>query len=298
MAPSKAADSSDSSSNTGRTWGIVGGVVGGVVLVVAIVFVVWRLTQRRFSSLDEVEDDIKWPELNPEGTETSTINPLGTHPTGRAGVGDDGDDNESMDGKHNRSGSGSMLAGTHTRQASYEQLGMTDSQGHYASTGPNYDPYLGASAAPFPAPQNIYPPPPASYHHQQQQQYGQQQQQHHYIGGSPAPTYSSLSQEYQESLAARSGSQYGSNDDHRQRVGGGGGGGTEGEYATSADLYRGDSVRSAYSTDTNAFGGFAPMPGGQHQDPFAASPSPRAGSRATSPAMDGRGGNGGGFGPL
>lgn len=40
------------SSSTGKTWGIIGGVVGGVVLVAGIVFVAYRLTQRRFSSLD------------------------------------------------------------------------------------------------------------------------------------------------------------------------------------------------------------------------------------------------------
>lgn len=40
------------SSSTSKTWGIIGGVVGGVVLVAGIVFVAYRLTQRRYSSLD------------------------------------------------------------------------------------------------------------------------------------------------------------------------------------------------------------------------------------------------------
>ncbi|KAK4050655.1 hypothetical protein OIV83_003381 [Microbotryomycetes sp. JL201] len=85
----------NNSSHTGRTWGIVGGVAGGVVLLVAIIFVAYRLTQRRFSNLDDADDDIKWPELLPGGQEvsnqTSTINPLGTRRTNGAGVGDDGD---------------------------------------------------------------------------------------------------------------------------------------------------------------------------------------------------------------
>lgn len=83
------------SSNTAKTWGIVGGVVGGVAVVTALVFLIYRLTQRRFSRLnDDDVDDIKWPDLLPDGQEisatTSTLKPLDTHRTNGAGVGDDG----------------------------------------------------------------------------------------------------------------------------------------------------------------------------------------------------------------
>ena len=83
------------SSNTAKTWGIVGGVVGGVAVVTALVFLIYRMTQRRFSSLDGDDiDDIKWPDLLPDGQEisstTSTLKPLNTHRTNGAGVGDDG----------------------------------------------------------------------------------------------------------------------------------------------------------------------------------------------------------------
>jgi hypothetical protein len=259
----KAADNNGGSSNTGRTWGIVGGVAGGVVLIALIVWVVYRCTQRRFNELDNVNDEIKWPELQPDGQEvsasTSTINPLGTHPTGKAGV---GDDDGSEDGHAAIATGGRMSLGNanslyHARQVSYEQLGMAD----FAATAPNYDPYLGQSAAPYPAPQIIYPPHP--------------------LIGSPAPTYYSPRSEYQESFQAGSGSQYDSPPHSQQE-----------HQQSSADLYRGDSLRSVYSTpddyeehlQANASAGsgpFAAMPVQLHRDPFAA-PSPRAISPASS----------------
>lgn len=56
----------------------------------AIIFIVWRCTQRRFSDLDDSGQEIKWPELQPEGqtisAQASTLNPLGTRRTGGAGI--------------------------------------------------------------------------------------------------------------------------------------------------------------------------------------------------------------------
>lgn len=77
-----------SSSDTGKTWGIVGGVVGGVLLLSAGIFVVYRLTQKRFSDLNDGVEEIKWPELRPDGhtAATSTLNPQGTRRLGGAGV--------------------------------------------------------------------------------------------------------------------------------------------------------------------------------------------------------------------
>lgn len=127
-------------------------------MLVAAIYLVYRLSQRRFSNLDDGDMDIKWPELNPEGQEvsasTSTLNPLGTRRTGGAGV-DMGDgDSEFPDEMSQRGGLASSGTSFHNRQPSYEQLAMAD----YGHSQAGYDPYLGASAAPFPPPANIYPP--------------------------------------------------------------------------------------------------------------------------------------------
>lgn len=94
------ADSSDGGiSSTGKTLAIVGGVIGGVVLIGAIVFIVWKLSQRRFADLDDTVNEIKWPELNPDGQTVSshaaTLNPLATRRTGGAGIEMKGDGTDS-----------------------------------------------------------------------------------------------------------------------------------------------------------------------------------------------------------
>ncbi|GAA5888007.1 hypothetical protein JCM5296_001532 [Sporobolomyces johnsonii] len=161
-----------SSSSTGKTWGIIGGVVGGVVVVGALVFIVYRMTQRRFSSIDDAELEIKWPELQPDGqtisTNTSTLKPLDTHRTGGAGIGDEGsewdDQEEPYMAGGNRHSTGTMLSMgglQQSRNASYEQLAMADQA--YSHNAGVYDPFLGASSAPYPPPQNVYPPPHYPY---------------------------------------------------------------------------------------------------------------------------------------
>ncbi|ORY84682.1 hypothetical protein BCR35DRAFT_303000 [Leucosporidium creatinivorum] len=162
--PSSGSSNSGSSSSTGKTWGIVGGVVGGVAVLGAIIFIVYRLSQRRFSNLDDDAEDIKWPELQPDGQEisasTSTLNPLGTRRTGGAGV-EMGDGSEFGD-EMSHAGMGGGAMSMHARQPSYEQLAMAD-YSHQAGPQGVYDPYLGASAAPYPPPANIYPP--QQYHY-------------------------------------------------------------------------------------------------------------------------------------
>ncbi|KAK4055039.1 hypothetical protein OIO90_003380 [Microbotryomycetes sp. JL221] len=174
-----------SSSNTGRTWGIVGGVAGGVVLLIAIVFVVYRLTQRRFSNLDEADDNIKWPELLPGGQEvsaqTSTLNPLGTRRTDGAGVGDDGDEDEFGDdlkdarsASHYENGAGSGAGGV---------VGLVPNTFRHSTASQEY--LVGASGARSPsqgfvnydAAPHVYPPPAAAHTFSQ--------------FGSPAPSYHS-----------------------------------------------------------------------------------------------------------
>ncbi|GAA6005204.1 hypothetical protein JCM11491_002618 [Sporobolomyces phaffii] len=80
----------DSSGPSGKTWGIIGGVIGGVAVLVGAILVFWRCTQRRFDSLDGGMDEIKWPELQPDGQNVSaglsTLNPAATRRTGRAGI--------------------------------------------------------------------------------------------------------------------------------------------------------------------------------------------------------------------
>lgn len=157
--PSSGSSNSGSSSSTGKTWGIVGGVVGGVAVLGAIIFIVYRLSQRRFSNLDDEGEDIKWPELQPDGQEisasTSTLNPLGTRRTGGAGV-EMGDGSEFGDEMSHSGMSGGAIS-MHARQPSYEQLAMAD-YSHQTGAQGVYDPYLGASAAPYPPPANLYPP--------------------------------------------------------------------------------------------------------------------------------------------
>lgn len=87
-----------------------------MALLVGIVLVVWRLTQRRFANLDNDHDEIRWPELQPDGqtvsTGLSTLNPQGTRRTGGAGIamekdGDfDDDDDDELDRKGGAAGAG------------------------------------------------------------------------------------------------------------------------------------------------------------------------------------------------
>ncbi|GAA5950162.1 hypothetical protein JCM3765_004221 [Sporobolomyces pararoseus] len=165
----------NNSSNAGKVWGIVGGVVGGIVVILAGAFLIYRMTQRRFSNLDDNIDEIKWPELQSDAgilsTNTSTLRPLDTHRTGGAGIGDDGDDWDSSEpfvatggagGGDRRYSSGTLLSmSQNAHDASYEQLAMVD-QGGYPSqqSQGHYDPFLGPSSAPYPPPQNVYPPSP------------------------------------------------------------------------------------------------------------------------------------------
>ncbi|GAA5868945.1 hypothetical protein JCM16303_000313 [Sporobolomyces ruberrimus] len=84
------AKENDGSGPSGKTWGIIGGVVGGVVLLIGAILILWRCTQRRFDNLDQDVDEIKWPELQPDGQTVSaglsTLNPAATRRTGRAGI--------------------------------------------------------------------------------------------------------------------------------------------------------------------------------------------------------------------
>ncbi|GAA5821635.1 hypothetical protein JCM11251_000945 [Rhodosporidiobolus azoricus] len=163
---------------SGKTWGIIGGVIGGVVLLAGLLLVIWRMTQRRFSDLDNGHDEIKWPELQPDGQTVSpgltTLNPQGTRRTGGAGFemekdrfGEDeeGDDAEGR-GLHEVQYAGA--AGMGGQRGSYYDPYLGGPAALTASNNPN-DSYLGPSAAPYPGPpnlspaHNLYPPQPHSH---------------------------------------------------------------------------------------------------------------------------------------
>ncbi|GAA5895820.1 hypothetical protein JCM8208_005096 [Rhodotorula glutinis] len=94
-------ENSSAGGPSGKTWGIIGGVVGGIALLAALLYVGYRLTQRRFSNLDADGDDIRWPELQPDGgANLATLNPQGTRRTGGAGFAmekDRDDDDDEFD---------------------------------------------------------------------------------------------------------------------------------------------------------------------------------------------------------
>lgn len=70
----------------------------GIAVLAALLYVGYRLTQRRFSNLDADGDDIRWPELQPDGGgNLATLNPQGTRRTGGAGFAMEKDDDESDD---------------------------------------------------------------------------------------------------------------------------------------------------------------------------------------------------------
>lgn len=123
--------------------------------------------------MDNGGEEIKWPELQPDGAypPTSTLNPMGTRRTGGAGIemsgmGDHDDEWDSRDDTAYSSAAGSSGDG---RGSWYNngRGGAGASVEHLANYGAQmgvnsgyYDPYLGPSAAPSPAPPNLPPLPP------------------------------------------------------------------------------------------------------------------------------------------
>ncbi|KDE07753.1 hypothetical protein, variant 1 [Microbotryum lychnidis-dioicae p1A1 Lamole] len=169
-------NSGGGSGSGSNTWAIVGGVVGGIVLLASAIFIVYRLTQRRFSSLEDEGAEIRWPELNPDGQEvsanTSTLYPLGTTRTGGAGIEMESDKSEwgdEMDyATHERNalnaipGREAYLARgptLHARQMSYGALAMQSR----SEVGMSPDGYFDSSSEGLrknPSSQGSYPPSP------------------------------------------------------------------------------------------------------------------------------------------
>ncbi|KNE96568.1 hypothetical protein PSTG_10127 [Puccinia striiformis f. sp. tritici PST-78] len=91
--PSAAANNNNSNSgdSSSSTWAIIGGIVGGLAGIGAVVFIVFRCTQRRFSDLDDEDVAIKWPELVNRADDPSTLNPHAARPGVGHGIGEDDD---------------------------------------------------------------------------------------------------------------------------------------------------------------------------------------------------------------
>ncbi|GAA5974342.1 hypothetical protein JCM11641_006748 [Rhodosporidiobolus odoratus] len=181
---------SGGSGPSGKTWGIIGGVVGGVVLVSGLLLMAWRLTQRRFSDLDD-NADFRWPELQPDGQGVSagltTLNPQGTRRTGGAGIemekdkyeedvsewagGADGSPRVGGGVGGGEGGVGIMRGQNGSEYFGDQQLYEAQSQyrgsvggagiGMGSQRGSYYDPYL-PSSIPYQSQQStpIYPPQP------------------------------------------------------------------------------------------------------------------------------------------
>lgn len=129
--------------------------VQGVAVLIALVFVIWRLTQRRFSELDDAGDEIRWPELQPDGQTVlpSTLNPPGVRRTGGAGVEMDGD----QESDYGEEGKSELVESSSYEKSSvaYGAVPNLPSAGGGAAVNrPSsyYDPYLAASNA------SSYPP--------------------------------------------------------------------------------------------------------------------------------------------
>lgn len=83
----------------------------------ALVFVTYRLTNKRFNSLDDLNlDELKWPELKADNPAASSLNPSATRRTGGSGfnMGDGIDEDEEEGGGSGGAGEGSDgLNGSH-----------------------------------------------------------------------------------------------------------------------------------------------------------------------------------------
>ncbi|GAA5909632.1 uncharacterized protein JCM6883_004580 [Sporobolomyces salmoneus] len=166
---------------SGKTWGIIGGVVGGVAVLIGAILILWRCTQRRFDNLDGNMDEIKWPELQPDGQTVSsglaTLNPAATRRTGRAGIemekdegSEWGDDSPRLGKRPDGTNEGQYFDHPSAYEVNYN--------GHGSQRGSYYDdPYHGPGGA------TPYPPRPISYRQSSASPY------EHYDGAVSNPSF-------------------------------------------------------------------------------------------------------------
>ncbi|KAG9097501.1 hypothetical protein FRC06_007479 [Ceratobasidium sp. 370] len=137
-------DSSDKPIPKGTIIGLA--VTGSIAVLIIILLIVWKLTNKRFSDLDDIGDDaIKWPELNKD---SAAMTPLPARPTGRSGVETTALDD--FDAQSSAAHSTADLTGTHYQPYS-------DDPG-YGTRPQYYDPYGGAPGVARP-----YASPPGSH---------------------------------------------------------------------------------------------------------------------------------------
>ncbi|PLW48647.1 hypothetical protein PCASD_03449 [Puccinia coronata f. sp. avenae] len=187
---SPSSNSSGGSSSSSNTWAIIGGIVGGLAGIGAVVFIVFRCTQRRFSDLDDEDVAIKWPELVNRAEDPTTLNPLAARPGVGHGVGEDDVDEKPRLYSHDIA-----MESLHSDQ---RHPGMFDTYQAYPPPPPAlhaqehagyYDPYLGPSAA-----QQPYPGMLSNLGYDEQPGYSpqqsQQQQRGHDLQSQPSLTSS------------------------------------------------------------------------------------------------------------
>lgn len=147
-------------SSSGGTWAIIGGVVGGLAALAAVIFIVFRCTQRRFSELDDEDVAIKWPELVNRADDSSTLNPLAARQAAGHGIGDDGDDEKPSVSPHqglysDHSYAPDLSRGNTGQSTMFSNGSYQGGPGGYGERQAYYDPYLGTSSAPQPFPPSI-----------------------------------------------------------------------------------------------------------------------------------------------
>ncbi|CAE6424225.1 unnamed protein product [Rhizoctonia solani] len=118
-------------------------VTGSIAGLLVILLIVWKLTNKRFSDLDDTDDDaIKWPELHKDSAAMTPI-PARPTPSARAETDTLGTDFDRQSAAHST--------------ADLQYPPYSDDPG-YGARPAYYDPYGGAAGA-----TKLYPSPPGSH---------------------------------------------------------------------------------------------------------------------------------------
>ncbi|QRV89675.1 transmembrane protein [Ceratobasidium sp. AG-Ba] len=142
--PTAGSDDKKGGMTTGTTVGLA--VTGSIAGLIIILLIVWKLTGKRFSDLEDSDDNaIKWPELNKD---SAAMTPLPARPTGRSGV-----ETNALDDFDSRSATQSTANLT---DGPYQQP-YSDDPG-YGARPQYYDPYGGVPGTARP-----YASPPGSH---------------------------------------------------------------------------------------------------------------------------------------
>ncbi|CAE6515407.1 unnamed protein product [Rhizoctonia solani] len=142
--PTSSSTSSDEKKGTNQSTVIGLAVTGSIAGLLIILLIVWKLTGKRFSDLEDNDDDaIKWPELNKD---SAAMTPIPARPSTRAA----GAETDTLGTDFDRQSAAHSAA-----DLSYAPY--SDDPG-YGARPAYYDPYGGAPGATKP-----YPSPPGSH---------------------------------------------------------------------------------------------------------------------------------------